>query len=385
MYALLRPLLFRLDAERAHHLGMQAARLAQAVTPSLVARAFAYEADALRQSLWGLDFPNPIGLAAGFDKNAELVPFWTALGFGFAEVGSVSAQAAAGNPRPRAFRLPADQALVNRMGLNNDGALRVAARLATRPAGRPLGVNLAKTHDPAILGDAALDDFRESFHLLAPHADYVALNISCPNTTEGKTFESPDALDALLQTIFDERTSLALDVPILVKLSPPALDLAGQGPDVRIDKEMEEVVAISRAHGVAGFIATNTASDRAGLRTSGQALEQIGRGGLSGRPLAARATALVRWLYRHTDGAVPIIGVGGVASAEAAYEKIRAGASLVQLYTGLVYEGPGVVRQIKQGLVRLLQADGFATIGEAIGADVRAPEVGRVALRSATA
>ena len=378
MYALLRPLLFRLDAECAHHLAVSTARLAQATSPSLVARAFGYESGALRQSLWGLDFPNPVGLAAGFDKNAELVPFWTALGFGFAEVGSVSARAAAGNPRPRAFRLPADQALVNRMGLNNDGALRVAARLAARPAGRPLGVNLAKTHDPAILGDVALDDFRQSFHLLAPHADYVALNISCPNTTEGKTFEDPAALDTLLHVVFEERASLSLDVPVLVKLSPPA-------SDARVGAEMEEVVAISRAHGVAGFIATNTASDRTGLRTSGQALEQIGRGGLSGRPLASRSTALVRWLYGHTKGAVPIIGVGGVASAGAAYAKIRAGASLVQLYTGLVYEGPSLVRQIKRGLTRLLLEDGFSSIGQAVGADVQGPETEHVALRSTTA
>ncbi|MGI9174933.1 MAG: quinone-dependent dihydroorotate dehydrogenase [Rhodothermales bacterium] len=385
MYALLRPFLFRLEAEQAHRLGMRAARLAQATAPSLVARTFEYEADVLRQSLWGLDVPNPVGLAAGFDKNAELVPFWAALGFGFAEVGSVSAKAAAGNPRPRAFRLPADQALVNRMGLNNDGALSIAARLATRPTGRPLGVNLAKTHDPAILGDATLDDFRESFHLLAPHADYVALNISCPNTTEGKTFEDPASLDALLQTIFEERAALALDVPVLVKLSPPASDPAGRGQAAQVGSEMEEVIAVSRAHGVAGFIATNTASDRRGLRTSGQALEQMGRGGLSGRPLAERSTALVRWLYEHTEGAVPIIGVGGVASAEAAYAKIRAGASLVQLYTGLVYEGPGLVRQIKRGLARLLLEDGFASVREAVGADVRAPDAARVALRSDTA
>ena len=385
MYSLLRPLLFRLEAEQAHRLGMRAARLAQATAPSLVAQAFAYEAGALQQSLWGLDFPNPVGLAAGFDKNAELIPFWTALGFGFAEVGSVSAQAAAGNPRPRAFRLPSDQALINRMGLNNDGALRIAARLAARPNGRPLGVNLAKTHDPAILGEAALDDFRRSFHLLAPHADYIALNISCPNTTEGKTFEDPAALDALLRVIFEERAALALDVPVLVKLSPPAPDHADQGPDVQIGSEMEEVVAVSRAHGVAGFIATNTASDRSGLRTSGRALERMGRGGMSGRPLAARSTALVRWLYRHTEGTVPIIGVGGVASAEAAYAKIRAGASLVQLYTGLVYEGPSLARRIKRGLTRLLLEDGFASIEQAIGADVRAPDAARVALRSATA
>lgn len=376
MYPLFRNALFRLDAEQAHRLGMSAARVAQALAPSVLKRAFGYEHEALRQSIWRLDFPNPVGLAAGFDKNAEGVPFWTSIGFGFAEVGSVSARAAAGNPRPRAFRLPADEALVNRMGLNNEGAARVAERLAqTRPK-RPLGINLAKTHDPSLLGAAALDDFRQSFRRLAPLAGYVALNVSCPNTTEGKTFEDPEALDALLGALFEEHAALGLDVPVLVKLSPPA-----GGPGAGLDVQTEEAVAVALEHGVAGFIATNTAPDRCGLRTSGRELERIGRGGMSGRPLEARSTQLVRRLYEQTEGAVPIIGVGGVCSAETAYAKIRAGASLVQLYTGLVYEGPGLVKRIKQGLVRLLREDGFPSIRSAIGADVRATNAAGIAFR----
>ena len=385
MYPLLRPLLFRLDAERAHRLGMGAARVAQALGPAVVERLFGYEDEALRQSIWGLDFPNPIGLAAGFDKSAELVPFWARLGFGFAEVGSVSAQAAAGNPRPRAFRLPADGALVNRMGLNNDGADRVAERLARTSVRRPLGVNLAKTHDPAILGAAATGDFRQSFHRLAPLAHYIALNVSCPNTTEGKTFEDPDALDALLRAIFEERAALGLDVPVLVKLSPPAGETDPAGRGQAVGGEVEDVVAVALAHGVSGFVATNTASDRAGLRTSEAELRRIGRGGLSGRPLERRSAALVRWLYERTSGEVPLIGVGGVGSAETAYAMIRAGASLVQLYTGLVYEGPGLVKRIKRGLVRLLHEDGFASIGEATGADVRGEAAARVAFRPSSA
>ena len=378
MYPLLRPLLFRLDAEQAHRAGMNAARVAQAATPSAVERLFGFEDERLRQSIWGLDFPNPVGLAAGFDKDAELVPFWTSIGFGFAEVGSVSAQAAAGNPRPRAFRLPSDEALVNRMGLNNGGAARVAERLARTSVRRPLGINLAKTHSPAILGEAAVDDFRQSFRRLARLAHYVALNVSCPNTTEGKTFEDPDALDALLRAIFEERSALGLDVPVLVKLSSPA-------GETDVGDGMEDVVAVALAHGVSGFIATNTASDRAGLRTSEADVRRIGRGGLSGRPLEARATALVRWLYGRTSGEVPVVGVGGVRSAEAAYAKVRAGASLVQLYTGLVYEGPGLVKRIKRGLVRLLQEDGFASISEAVGADVRGEAARHVAFRPSSA
>ncbi len=336
----------------------------------------------LAQTLWGLRFASPVGLAAGFDKNAELIGFWAALGFGFAEVGSVSALPSAGNPRPRAFRLPADRALVNRMGLNNDGAEAVAARLAATP--RPphfvLGVNVAKTHHADILGAAGVEDFRQSVRRLLPHADYLALNVSCPNTAEGKTFEAPDALDALLSAVTAEvargrghEARGGIDElhasppvphapPTLVKLSPPA----SGGVDVGA---VDELVQVCLRHGVDGFIASNTAADREGLATRAVDLDQIGGGGLSGRPLAARATALVRHLYRTTDGRVPIVGVGGVDSAEEAYARIRAGASLVQLYTGLVYEGPGLVRRINQGLVRLLERDGLATLSQAVGRD----------------
>lgn len=368
MYATLRPLLFRLDAERAHHLATGAARMAQTLAPWLVERMFAFAHPALGQTLWGLSFANPVGLAAGFDKNARLIRFWQRMGFGFAEVGSVSARKSSGNPRPRAFRLPEDAALINRMGLNNQGAPKVARRLRrTRPAGFPVGVNLAKTHDPAILGEAALEDFRTSFRLLAPHADYVALNISCPNTTEGKTFEDPNALDDLLRVIFDERTALGLNVPILVKLSPPLSDR------FILDSLIDELVGVAMAHGVHGFIATNTAPDREGLVTPPDRVASIGPGGLSGAPLERRATRMIRYLYERTEGRLPLIGVGGIRSPETAYARIRAGASLIQLYTGLVYEGPGLVRRIKEGLVRLLERDGYAHIREAVGADLRMP------------
>ena len=362
VYRLLRPLLFRLDAEAAHAAAVRAALLGQRA-PALL-RPLRFEDAALGQRLWRCEFANPVGLAAGFDKNAALVRAWAALGFGFAEVGSVTARQSAGNPAPRAFRLPADGALVNRMGLNNDGAAAVAARLRAERSGAapralPLGINLAKTHDPAVLGEAATEDFLQSFLRLAPLADYVALNVSCPNTAEGKTFEEPAALDDLLGAVMAERAALGLEVPVLVKLSPPPAARFDPGP-------VDELADLALGHGVAGFVAANTAPDRAGLRTDAGRLGEIGRGGLSGRPLAGRATALVRHLRRRTPG-VPIIGVGGVDSAEAAYEKIRAGASLVEVYTGLVYEGPALVGRINRGLVRLLERDGFASVGEAVG------------------
>lgn len=367
LYDSIRPLLFKLDAERAHKAASLAARLSQRFTPSILKSLFEFEDASLYQSLWGQHFSNPVGLAAGFDKNARLVRFWEQIGFGFVEVGSVSARPSRGNPRPRLFRLMEEKALINRMGLNNDGAERVVERLKaySGPVNRPLGVNLAKTHDPSIMGEAAVEDFRRSFALLAPFAGYVVLNISCPNTREGKTFESPEALDALLRAIFAERREQRLDVPVLVKLSPAVSDR------VIYDSLVEEIVAVSLEYDVAGFVATNTASDREGLRTPEDTLARIGQGGLSGAPIAGRSTRLIRYLYQKTGGRLPIIGVGGIMSAEDAYRKIRAGASLVELYTGLVYEGPGLVRRIKEGLVALLQEDGIGTIREAVGADVR--------------
>ena len=390
VYRLLRPLLFRLDAEDAHAWGVRAARLGQRV-PAVTGALFGTADRRLEQTVWGLRFANPVGLAAGFDKNAELVRFWAALGFGHAEVGSVSARPSAGNARPRAFRLPHDGALVNRMGLNNDGAAAVAARLSrtATPPGFVVGVNVAKTHSPDILGAAGVEDFRASVRALLPHADYLALNVSCPNTAEGKTFEAPDALDELLAAVGEEaagragrargkgqegspdappvpspqsRRAAGEPPPLLVKLSPPP---AG-GVDVGAT---DELVQICLDRGVAGFITANTAADRDGLATPPASLGAVGRGGLSGRPLAARATALTRHLYRTTDGRVPIVGVGGVDSTEAAYARIRAGASLVQVYTGLVYEGPGLVRRINRGIVRLLERDGLGSVAEAVGAD----------------
>jgi dihydroorotate dehydrogenase len=364
MYRFLRPLLFRLDAERAHDISLRTAELVQSVAPSVVEPQYHFEDERLKQRLWGTVFPNPVGLAAGVDKDAKLVPFWEAVGFGFIEVGSVSAMAASGNPKPRAFRLPEDQALLNRMGLNNEGAASMAERLEAgrNDRTRPLGINLVKTHDPGVMGDAALEDFRESFRLLAPQAGYVVLNVSCPNTSDGQTFEEPRALDNLLSTIFSEQRAPGLEVPVLVKLSPPVSER------VIFDTRTEDIISVAQSHGVHGFIASNTASDRQGLDTPASTLDSLGDGGISGAPLANRATCLVRYLYRATDGEIPIIGVGGVRDTDSAYEKIQAGASLVQLYTALVYEGPGLVKQIKEGLVERLREDGHVSIEDAVGA-----------------
>lgn len=366
MYNFLRPLLFRLDAERAHEVSLRTAEMVQSVAPSIVEPQYGYEDERLKQRLWGTVFPNPVGLAAGMDKNARLIPFWEAIGFGFIEVGSVSAMATDGNPKPRAFRLPKDEALLNRMGLNNEGAASIAERLeeGRNDRTRPLGINLAKTHDPGVMGEAALEDFRESFRLLASQASYIVLNVSCPNTEDGRTFEDPQALDRLLETVFSEQKAPGLEVPVLIKLSPPVSE------DVIFDTRLEDIVTVAEAHGIHGFIASNTASDRKGLQTSPVELETMGAGGVSGPPLTTRATCLVRYLYRATDGEIPIIGVGGVRDTRTAYDKIRAGASLVQLYTALVYEGPGLIKEIKEGLVDRLREDGHVSIEDAVGTAV---------------
>lgn len=365
MYKLLRPFLFRMDAERAHDVSLRAAEMAQSFTPGVVSSMYEFEDERLKQRLWGKTFLNPVGLAAGADKNARLVPFWESVGFGFSEVGSVTAQASSGNPQPRAFRLEDDDALVNRMGLNNDGAAAVAKRLETakREVERPLGINIAKTHSPEIMGEKAVEDFRQSFRLLAPHASYIAMNVSCPNTAEGKTFEAPDALDALLKAITGEQTSPDRRKPILLKLSPP------DSPRVVFDSALEDMIAVAKAYEIDGFIASNTASDRAGLSASERRVREIGDGGMSGAPLHARSAQLVRYLYRATDGEIPIIGVGGIRDVDTAYETIRAGASLIQIYTGMVYEGPGLVKRIKQGLIDRLKRDGYSTIAEAVGVE----------------
>lgn len=373
-YTALRPLLFCVSAEGAHHGAIGLGKLGQRL-PFLTRRLYRSgltegEAARLRTRVMGLDFASPVGLAAGADKNAELVPFWEQIGCGFCEVGSVSALPSQGNPKPRAFRLPADDALINRMGLNNHGAERVARRIAgmERPAGFPLGINIAKTHSPEIMGQDAMDDFLAATATMMPLADFVVLNVSCPNTAEGKTFEDPETLAALLERVRGERERQGLEVPVLVKLSPPPV---GDDGEPRIDAgALAELMDLVFERGVSGIVATNTASDRAGLRSPTERVSAIGKGGLSGAPLARRALAMTRALRKAIDGRGALIGVGGIDSAEAAYARIRAGADLVEVYTGLVYQGPGLVRAIGRGLARALERDGFASVSEAVGADV---------------
>jgi dihydroorotate dehydrogenase len=358
--ALARPLLFRIDPERAHDMAIAAL----AASAPAAARATPPDGGGrLTQELMGLRFPNPIGLAAGFDKRARAVPAWGALGFGFAEVGTVTLLPQEGNPRPRVHRLPADRALINRLGFNNDGAVRTAARLADweRRGLRgavPIGVNIGRSRDAP--PERAAADYAGSLERLWPHADYVAVNVSSPNTPGLRELQAAGPLGEVLDAIDEVNRGLArarggAPRPVLVKLAP---DLEPAQVDAAVDLALER--------GLAGVIVANTTLSREGLR-SPPLLTSL-EGGLSGAPLRERATALVRRAARRAGGALVVVGVGGVFTADDAWEKLTAGASLVQVYTGFVYGGPGTPRAIAAGLLERMDREGVAHVSEIAGA-----------------
>ncbi len=337
----------RLPPEWAHRAGLLGVRLWPAVpvrpSPRLGVR------------LAGIDLPHPLGLAAGFDKNAEAVDGLLRLGFAFVEVGTVTPRPQAGNPRPRLFRLPEDRAIVNRMGFNNDGMERVAARLERR-LGRPgvVGVNLGINRD----SDDPVADYRRIYERLAPLAHYAAINVSSPNTPGLRDLQAAERLRPILEAVADARARLGLAAPIFVKLAP---DLG--------EAEIAAIVETAVEAGIDGLIATNTTVQRPpGLRSKA-AREQ---GGLSGAPLRELATRVLATAARTAAVRLALVGVGGIFSAEDAFARIRAGASALQLYTALAFEGPGVVRRIVLGLERLLDRRGFATLADAVGADLEA-------------
>lgn len=325
-----RPTLFAMDPERAHHFALRLLRSAPGLPGGLaLLRSFAPPPRPL--SVFGLEFRNPIGLAAGFDKNGVAIPAWEALGFGFVEIGTVTAKAQPGNPRPRIFRYPKHGALINRLGFNNDGADAVAERLQKlrqsplRPS-IPIGINLGKSKVTP-LADAA-GDYLYSFRRLQAVADYVALNVSSPNTPGLRSLQDDEALAELLRVITEENERLPTPKPLLLKIAP---DLS--------DRELEQIIRLCEKFRLAGIIACNTTVDHSAIAP---APDQAG--GLSGAPLRARATSMVRFIRERTP--LPIIAVGGICDRASASEKIEAGAALLQLYTGFVYRGPGLLREI---------------------------------------
>lgn len=308
----------------------------------------------LTQTLWGLDFPNPIGLSAGFDKDGVAANVWSGFGFGFAELGTVTFHAQPGNPQPRLFRLPEDQAALNRMGFNNQGATVLARRLTQRKTNIPIGINLGKSKITA-LEDAA-EDYLGSFRVLKELGDYFVVNVSSPNTPGLRSLQSVDQLEPILAALQTENQG---QKPLLIKIAP---DLVWE--------DIAAILNLAKQYQLAGIIATNTTIARNGLKT--QLLQATGKpiteeaGGISGAPVRQRSTEVIRFIYKETNGTLPIIGVGGVFTAEDAWEKITAGASLVQVYTGWIYEGPGMVKRILQGLLQKLDDRGMKSISEVL-------------------
>jgi dihydroorotate dehydrogenase len=334
MYHLLRPLLFRLDPERAHRLTFQLLHLAGAI-PGIFALVGARRPPAKAAlRLMGLDFPGPVGLAAGMDKDAEHVAALARIGFGHVEIGTVTPLAQPGNDRPRLFRLPADRALINRMGFNNGGAVAAAARLQRRVPGIVVGGNIGK--NKATPNEQAVEDYVKCFRTLHPVVDYFVVNVSSPNTPGLRALQDKGPLLGILARLKALSGELGTK-PILLKIAP---DLT--------DAQLDEVVEVVKASGIDGIVATNTTIARAGLRTPAATVENMGAGGLSGAPLRVRSLEVLRYLRARLPRPFVLIGVGGIDSAEAAMERIDAGADLVQVYTGLVYEGPALLQRINR-------------------------------------
>lgn len=348
-YSLLFPLIRCLDSEKAHGLAIKALKSGLLPSPP------AFDDKSLHQNLWGLNFANPVGLAAGFDKDAEVFEAMLRQGFGFVEVGSLTPKAQAGNPKPRLFRLSEDQAVINRMGFNNHGHDPAFARLkASRQRLGPVGVNLGKNKT----SEDAVSDYVAGVKKLGPVADYLVANVSSPNTPGLRALQGREPLEQLLVAVLAARDGLdGYRPPVLLKIAP---DLT--------DEDQADIADLAKALSLDGLIISNTTIDRP------ETLKNASRGeagGLSGAPLFERSTRLLADFDQALAGTVPLVGVGGIATADQAYAKICAGASLVQVYSALIYQGPGLVYDIKKGLAERLKADGFSSIKTAVGCDHR--------------
>jgi dihydroorotate dehydrogenase len=335
-------LMRRMDPETAHGLALKALTMGLAPLPGVMT------SDRLRTNVAGLDLPNPVGLAAGFDKNATALSPLSRAGFGFIEVGAATPRPQPGNPKPRLFRLTEDRAAINRFGFNNDGMEAIATRLAARPKGAIVGLNLGANKD----SDDRSADFARVLAHCGPHVDFATVNVSSPNTENLRDLQGKAALRALLAGVMEARAGLAVPIPVFLKIAPD-LD----------PSEIEDIAEVALGSGLSGIIATNTTKSRAGLSSA----HKGEMGGLSGEPLFEMSTQVLARLSHLTEGKLPLIGVGGVGSAKQAYAKIRAGASAVQLYTALVYGGLSLAGEIIRGLETLLARDGFETVADAVG------------------
>ncbi len=341
MYRFFRSLLFILSPERAHYVSVSLIKLVLAVPFLKYLLKSKADDPSLNRTLFGLNFSNPIGLAAGFDKDARCFQQMGSLGFGFVEIGTVTPLPQAGNPKPRLFRLKSDQAIINRMGFNNEGVISAAKRLASRDSSSRLiiGGNIGKNKWTP--NEKATQDYLKVFTELYPHVDYFAVNVSSPNTENLRALQDKEPLLNLLSALKNLNLELGSPKPILLKIAP---DLSNE--------QLDDIVEIARILPLDGIIATNTTISRNGLKASSEIISSIGAGGLSGKPITARATEVIRYLHNQLREDIPNIGVGGIHSKEDALEKLAAGASLVQLYTGFIYEGPALIADIKKALIK---------------------------------
>ena len=341
-HQVLRPLLFQFDPEEVHHFSMTGLRFATAtpIVREIMGALWQENAPRLERKLWGLRFKNPIGLAAGFDKDALLADRWRYLGFGFVEVGTVTPKPQTGNPRKRLFRLPTDQAVINRMGFNNQGVEAMAYRLQRAQRGSVvLGANIGKNKTTP--NEQAVDDYLVCFERLFDLVDYFVVNVSSPNTPGLRSLQEREPLTRLLATLQDRNQGRPQPKPLLLKIAP---DLN--------QAQLDDIIAVAQDTQLSGLIATNTTISRAGLQTPAAQVEAMGAGGLSGKPVTQAAEDVLRYLHQQTQGQLPLIGVGGIMNGQDAQRRLDAGASLLQVYTGFVYQGPGFVKQLLQELTR---------------------------------
>lgn len=343
MYQLLKPFLFQMAPEKAHHLTVKLFKIVLKIPiiNALFKQSYRYEHPSLEKQLFGLNFKNSVGLAAGFDKDGRYFREMAALGFGFIEVGTVTPKGQVGNPQPRLFRLPQDEALINRMGFNNDGVDALVEQLKKgKPEGVVIGGNIGK--NKVTPNEQAVEDYKIAFEALFPYVDYFVVNVSSPNTPNLRDLQEREPLTKLLSTLQNLNQAKSQPKPLLLKIAP---DLTFS--------QIDDVIEIAAEVKLDGLIATNTTIDRSMLTTNATQIESIGAGGLSGAPLRKRATEVIRYIHEKTNGELPIVGVGGINSAEDALEKIQAGASLVQIYTGLIYQGPTLIKKINKLLASI--------------------------------
>ncbi|PHN05532.1 quinone-dependent dihydroorotate dehydrogenase [Flavilitoribacter nigricans] len=340
--SIIKPIFFLFPAERAHHLTLFLLKMVLGIplVGNMFRMAFSLKDTRLEREVFGLKFPNPVGLAAGFDKDGKHFRAMSALGFGFIEVGTVTPKGQDGNPLPRLFRLPADEALINRMGFNNEGVDALVSRLKQggKPQGLIIGGNIGK--NKVTPNEEATNDYVICFEALFPYVDYFVVNVSSPNTPNLRALQDKEPLTQLLSVLQEKNRAKTAPKPILLKIAP---DLT--------DSQLDDIIEIVENTGIDGVIATNTTISRADLDTDQNTVETIGAGGLSGQPVKDRSTEVIRYLHQKSGGKITIIGVGGIASGADALEKLEAGASLVQVYSGLIYEGPALVKNINKAIL----------------------------------